>query len=77
MCRKNEAQKTTPQKIVVAKGGDMAYEYSTLRLRFDDNTGHQERSGALLRVWQNEGGVWKAAAIFQRPYGEVQPNAAK
>jgi ketosteroid isomerase-like protein len=71
--RKNEVQKTDVQRIVVAKADDMAYEYSTFTLSFDDDAGHKERKGALLRVWRQTGTEWKIAAMFQRPYGRVVP----
>jgi len=51
----------------------MASEYSTFRLTFDDDGGHQTRDGALLRVWQKQNGVWKISALFMRPYGRVVP----
>jgi hypothetical protein len=71
--RKNVVQKTDVQRIVVAKSEDMAYEYSTFVLSFDDNDGHKERIGATLRVWRQTGGEWKIAAMFHRPYGRVVP----
>jgi hypothetical protein len=71
--RKNVVQKTSVQRIVVSKSGDMAYEYSTHTLSFDDDRGHQEPKGALLRVWRRTEAEWKIAAWFQRSYGRVVP----
>jgi hypothetical protein len=71
--RKNQVQKTDVQRIVVSKAEDLAYEYSTFTLTFDDDAGHKERNGALLRIWHKTGTDWKVAAIFQRPYGRVVP----
>jgi ketosteroid isomerase-like protein len=73
--RHNEIIKTTPGRIVVSQAADMAYEYSTFALSFDDDAGHHQNSGALLRVWRQEQGTWKIAAQFMRPYGSVQPLA--
>ena len=69
--RKNVEATDSPEKIVVSQGGDMAYEYGTFKLKFDDNVGHHDLQGALLRVWQKIGGEWKIVAHFQRPYGQV------
>src|SRR4051812_30120301 len=66
--RNNMSQKTTPERIVISKGGDMAYEYSTFALSFEDERGPRRLEGAALRVWQKEGADWKIAAAFQRPY---------
>lgn len=71
--RKNVVQKTDVQRIVVAKAEDVAYEYSTFMLSFDDDAGHKERKGAILRVWHQTGTEWKIAAMFRRPYGRVVP----
>jgi ketosteroid isomerase-like protein len=73
--RKNSTLKTSPERIVIAKGGDMAYEYSTFTLSYDDARGHRQLEGALLRIWQNDGAAWKVAAVFQRPYGTVVPTS--
>jgi ketosteroid isomerase-like protein len=71
--RKNVVGKTQVQRIVVATGGDMAYEYSTFTLSFDDDTGHSDLAGAVLCVWQLSGSEWRVAAEFRRPYGGVVP----
>jgi Domain of unknown function (DUF4440) len=71
--RKNVVQKTDVQEIVVAKSGDMAYENSTFTLAYDDDSGHKERTGAILRVWRQIGSEWKIVSMYQRPYGRVVP----
>jgi hypothetical protein len=71
--RKNAVVKTNVQEIVVAKSGDMAYENSTFTLSYDDDSGHKERTGAILRVWRQIGSEWKIVSMFQRPYGRVVP----
>jgi ketosteroid isomerase-like protein len=72
--RKNVLGKTQVEKIVVATSGDMAYEYSTFTLAFDDDTGHHDRKGAVLCVWQRVDGQWLTAAEFRRPYGAIAPD---
>lgn len=42
--RKNRVMKTEVQRIVIAKADDMAYEYSTFALSFDDDAGHKDLS---------------------------------
>ncbi len=51
----------------------MAWEYSTFSIAYDDDRGHREANGALLRVWKKEANAWKIAAQFQRPYGDISP----
>jgi hypothetical protein len=69
--RKNVKRSVTLEALTVA--GDSATEYSTFHLAYDDNEGHKDVYGALLRVWQRRNGTWKVAAVFQRPYGRVRP----
>ena len=71
--RHNQVSKTNPSRIIVAKGGDMAHEYSTFLLSYDDDKGHANIEGALLRAWQLQNGQWLIAAEFRRPYGRVVP----
>jgi ketosteroid isomerase-like protein len=71
--RKNEkwdAEK--PDRIVVAPGGNMAYEYGTDHGSFDEKqTGkHQDFTAAYLRVWKNVGGSCKVVAEMAQPEGE-------
>jgi ketosteroid isomerase-like protein len=71
--RRNDVFKTTVQRIEVSQSADMAYEYSTFSVSYDDDRGHTEGTGALLRVWKKDGGTWKIAVQFQRPYGDIRP----
>jgi ketosteroid isomerase-like protein len=54
------------ERIVVAPSGDMAYEYGTHQISFDDTkTGkHPDITSAYLRVWKVAGGTCKIAAIM-------------
>jgi ketosteroid isomerase-like protein len=72
--RKNVVSKTQVERIVVAASGDLAYEYSTFTMTYDDDGGHHNRTGATLCVWQRVGGEWLTAAQFRRPYGGVTPD---
>jgi len=60
-----------PDRIVVAPSGDMAYEYGTKRLSFDEKeTGkHADFTDAYLRVWKNAGGSCKVVAEMAQPEG--------
>ena len=63
--------KTDVQRIVIADSKDLAYEYSKFTLTFDTKDGkHFNFDGGTLRVWQKQGGEWKIAAMFLRPYDE-------
>lgn len=67
----SQKSKTEPIRIVVADSHDLAYEYSKFTLEFDIKSGkHANFDGGLLRVWQKQGGEWKQAAVFMRPYSE-------
>ncbi len=58
-------------RIVVADSRDLAYEYSKGSLDFDVKSGqHFHTDTGILRVWQKQGGDWKIAATFARPYDE-------
>lgn len=66
--RKNEKYTQTPDRIVVAPSGDMAYEYGTSRGAFDEvkSGKHQDFTAAYLRVWKAADGSCKvAAAMFE------------
>jgi hypothetical protein len=65
----SEKSKTNPIRIVVSDSRDMAYEYSKDILEYDLKNGkHMSFTLGLLRVWQKQGGEWKEAAVFSRPY---------
>jgi hypothetical protein len=69
--RSNNKHPMTPQRIVVSTSGDMAYEYGTSQVSFDDKkTGkHKDFTAAYLRVWQVETGQCKEAAMIAEPEG--------
>jgi uncharacterized protein (TIGR02246 family) len=49
-------------KVVVAQGGDLAYEVGTYALAFDGEQGRVEDKGKYVVVWKKVEGTWKAAA---------------
>jgi ketosteroid isomerase-like protein len=54
---------------VVAKSGDLAYEFSSAEVSSDLKNGKKESfTNSLLRVWKKEAGQWKIAAQFSRPH---------
>ena len=64
--------KTRPQRVVVAKAGDMAYGFALFDMEFDrpDSAGKSEHvkfEGSQLTVWRKVGGEWLLAASFNRP----------
>lgn len=67
--RKNQVFTEQPERIVVSGSGDMAYEYGTNQLSFDDpKTGkHVSADGAYLRVWKSVDDACKVAASMIRP----------
>jgi hypothetical protein len=67
--RKNQVTSPHPQHIDVSKSGDMAYEYGTSELSFDDQkTGkHVASQVGYLRVWKVAAGECKVAATMMRP----------
>lgn len=67
--RKNSVSSLHPQKIEPSSSGDMAYEYGTGNLAYDEpETGkHTAFDLAYLRVWKASGGECKLAAEMYRP----------
>lgn len=67
--RKNSASSDHPQRIVVAKSADMAYEYGTGDMSYDDlKTGkHVTFQTAYLRVWKSVGSDCEVAAFMIKP----------
>ncbi len=60
-----------PDRIEVAKSGDLAYEFSHFLLSFDTKGGeHVSFPGSALRVWRKEGSEWKVVAAFMRPHDQ-------
>lgn len=67
--RKNELSGDHPQRIVVTNSGDMAYEYGTGKLSYDEvKTGkHVAFQTAYLRVWKSANGECRVAAFLVMP----------
>ena len=71
---KRKNMHTTPfktERVVVAPSGDMAYEYGTGQISYDDgDTGkHIETTLARLSVWKADGGSCRAAATMLQREG--------
>lgn len=65
--RTNESHAPSqPGRIVVAPSGDMAYEYGTVHVSFDEKQSgkHQDFTNAYLRVWKAVDGSCKVAAYM-------------
>jgi hypothetical protein len=67
--RKNEVSADHPQRVVVSKSGDMAYEYGGGEMSFDEQkTGkHVSFQVGYLRVWKWVDGQCKVAATMVKP----------
>ena len=57
-------------RIVSAPSGDMAYEYGTRHVSYDDKEGHHEFEAVMLHVYQAKGSVCQMAAMTMHPLGE-------
>jgi hypothetical protein len=71
---KRKNMKTEPfriERVVVASSGDMAYEYGTGHVSYDDSeTGkHVDRTVAFLSVWRADSGSCKVAATMLQREG--------
>ena len=67
--------KTTPlrpDRVVVAPSGDMAYEYGTEHISFEERASgkHRDFTTAYLRVWRAVDGQCKIAAIMSEREGK-------
>lgn len=67
--RKNESMVENTGRIVADGTGNMAYEYGTVRISYDDvkSGKHQEFTSAYLRVWKSDRGACKVAAEMAQP----------
>ncbi len=67
--RKNEVNADHPQRVVVSKSGDLAYEYGTGEMSYDEQKTGKHTSFQLgyLRVWKLVDGQCKVAATMVRP----------
>jgi hypothetical protein len=59
-------------KIVSSPSGDMAYEYGTRHVSYDDKDGHHEFEAVMLHVYQAKGSVCQMAAMTMHPLGEAK-----
>jgi|ERR1700728_5068066 len=67
--RKNEVSADHPQRVVVSKSGDMAYEYGAGEMNYDEQkTGkHVSFQTGYLRVWKSVDGQCRVAATMFKP----------
>lgn len=67
--RKNQGSAEHPERIVAAKSGDMAYEYGTGSLSYDEQkTGkHVTFQTGYLRVWKSVDGECRVVAFMVMP----------
>ena len=70
--RKNVTIRVHPQRVEVARSGDLAYSYSNFEMEFDEpgksnRLEHTKFSGSTLNVWKKVNGKWLIAASFNRP----------
>jgi hypothetical protein len=71
--RKNHTQEPLkPERIVAAPSGEMAYEYGTGNVSFEETSSgkHIAFTAAYLRVWRSIDGSCKEAAFMAEPEGE-------
>jgi hypothetical protein len=71
--RKNEKyEPLKPDRIVAAPSGEMAYEYGTGDVSFDEVSSgkHIAFTAAYLRVWRSIDGSCKEAALMAEPEGD-------
>jgi hypothetical protein len=71
--RKNHTQEPLkPERIVAAPSGEMAYEYGTGNVSFDEVSSgkHIAFTAAYLRVWRSIDGSCKQAAFMAEPEGD-------
>lgn len=59
-------------RIVSTPAGDMAYEYGTVHMGYDESGKHQEFEAVMLTVYKANGGVCQMAAMTMQPI-EEQP----
>lgn len=67
--RSNEKRTRKVKRLLVAKSGDMAYEYTDYTLDFIDKSGKPVHvAGSYVRVWRKEDGQWKIAVLLGQPH---------
>lgn len=66
--RLNQYRNDVPERIVVAKSGDVAYEYGTSSMGFTNPQGKKVAWDAgYVRCWRKADGQWKVDLTFIRP----------
>src|SRR5260370_24429744 len=61
-------------KIVSSPSGDMAYEYGTRHVSYDDKEGHHEFEAVMLHVYKANGGVCQLNPMTAPPLSEHSKN---
>ena len=59
-------------RIVSTPSGDMAYEYGTVHMGYDEGGKHNEFEAVMLTVYKAKDGVCQTAALTMQPI-DVQP----
>ena len=57
-------------RIVPTPSGDMAYEYGTMRMGYDEGGKHTDFEAVMLTVYKATGGVCQMAAMTMQPLEE-------
>jgi ketosteroid isomerase-like protein len=69
--RPNQKRETKIVRLVVARSGDVAYEFSDFKLSWDgDDKKPAGFEGSYLRAWRKVDGQWKQDAFVARPNPE-------
>jgi ketosteroid isomerase-like protein len=76
--RPNAKTRTTVERVVVARSGELAYEFSHFRMEWDGPAGKRAGlDGSYLRVWRKVKGEWLEEAYFARPDQEPRRGPGK
>jgi ketosteroid isomerase-like protein len=76
--RQNEKRERQVKRLVVAKSGDVAYEFGDTVISFDAPDKTRVRfTSSYLRVWRKIGGEWMVDAHFARPNDEENQSGQK
>jgi ketosteroid isomerase-like protein len=57
-------------KIVSSPSGDMAYEYGTVHMGYDDKEGHHEFQAVMLHVYKAKASACQMVAMTMQPLDE-------
>ena len=60
-------------RVVPTASGDMAYEYGTMRMGYDEGGKHNEFEAVILSVYKAKDGVCQIAASTMQPLEEQPP----